>query len=134
MAIWGATFTSGLGGTSPGNSWIGVGFAFIGSHLVLLVLLLAFLLFARFRYADVFIRYGIRILLAGFWATLLSFTAQSTAVMHVAQHASSPAAMHVFVVILLANAFLLSFSFIDDRLTASVIRWPFREPDYRAPL
>ena len=95
---------------------------------------LAFLLFARFRYADVFIRYGVRILLAGFWATLLAFTAQSAVVMHVAQHASAPAAMHVFVVILLANAFLLSFTFVDERLTASVIRWLFREPDYRAAL
>ncbi len=134
IAICGATLTIALARNSPGSSWLGVGFAFIGSHLVLLVLLLAFLLFARFRYADVFIRYGIRILLAGFWATLLSFTAQSTVVMHVAQHASAPAAMHVFVVILLANAFLLSFTFIDDRLTASVIRWLFREPDYRTAL
>uniref|UniRef100_Q01R05 Histidine kinase internal region n=1 Tax=Solibacter usitatus (strain Ellin6076) TaxID=234267 RepID=Q01R05_SOLUE len=134
IAICGATLTIGLARTSPGNSWIGVGFGFIGSHLVLLVLLLAFLLFARFRYADVFIRYGIRILLAGFWATLLSFTAQSPTVMHVAEHASAPAAMHVFVVILLANFFLLSFTFIDDRLTKSVIRWLFREPDYRAAL
>ena len=134
IAICGATLTIALARTSPGSSWIGVAFAFIGSHLVLLVLLLAFLLFARFRYADVFIRYGIRILLAGFWATLLSFTAQSTVVMHVAQHASAPAAMHVFVVILLANFFLLSFTFIDDRLTASVIRWLFREPDYRSAL
>ncbi|HEY1497502.1 MAG TPA: sensor histidine kinase [Candidatus Solibacter sp.] len=134
IAICGATLTIALARNSPGSSWIGVAFAFIGSHLVLLVLLLAFLLFARFRYADVFIRYGIRILLAGFWATLLSFTAQSTLVMHVAQHASSPAAMHVFVVILLANFFLLSFTFVDDRLTASVIRWLFREPDYRTAL
>ena len=110
---------------------IGWVFAFIGSHLILLALLLAFLLFARFRYADVFIRYGVRILLAGAWATLLSATAQSPAAMRVAQHASSPAAMHVFIVILLANAFLLSFTFVDDRLTAAVTRWLFREPDYR---
>jgi two-component system LytT family sensor kinase len=134
IGICGATITIALARRVPANSWIGVAFAFMGSHLVLLVLLLAFLLFARFRYADLFIRYGIRILLAGFWATLLSVTAQSSAVMQVARHAASPPAMHVFVVILLANAFLLSFSFIDDRLTASVIRWLFREPDYRAAL
>ncbi len=133
-AICGATVTIALARNSHGSAWLGAGFNFIGSHLVLLVLLLAFLLFARFRYADVFIRYGVRILLAGAWATLLAFTAQTPAVLHISQHASAPAAMHVFIVILLANAFLLSFSFVDDRLAAAVSRWLFREPDYRASL
>ena len=109
-------------------------FLSLGSHLILVVLLLAFLLFARFRYADVFIRYGVRILLAGFWATLMAFTAQSGILLHVASQATAPAAAHVFIVILLANAFLLSFTFVDDRLTRVVTRWLFREPDYRAAL
>jgi two-component system LytT family sensor kinase len=112
----------------------GTAINFTGSHLILLTLFLAFLLFARFRYADVFIRYGIRILLAGAWATLLATTAQSPAVMRAAQHASAPAAMHVFIVMLLANIFLLSFTFVDDRLAAAVTRWLFREPDYRSAL
>ncbi len=133
-AICGATVTIALARNSHDSPWLGAGFNFIGSHLVLLVLLLAFLLFARFRYADVFIRYGIRILLAGFWATLAAFTATSASVMHVAQHASSPAAAHVFIVILLANFFLLSFTYIDERLTTAATRWLFREPDYRAAL
>ncbi|MCU1235992.1 MAG: histidine kinase internal region [Candidatus Solibacter sp.] len=131
-AILGAALAGALARQKGG--FFGIGFSFIGSHLILIALVLAFLLFARFRYADVFIRYGIRILLAGFWATLLSFTAQSAAVMHVARQASAPAAMHVFIVILLANFFLLSFTYVDDRLTSAASRWLFREPDYRTAL
>ena len=134
IAICGAAIATALARNSPGNGWLGAGFAFLGSHLILLVLVLAFLLFARFRYADVFIRYGVRILMAGAWATLLAFTAQSPILMHVASQATSPAAVHVFAVILLANIFLLSFTFVDDRLTRSVIRWLFREPDYRSAM
>src|SRR5262249_10612866 len=48
---------------------------FVGAHMVLLVVLCAFFLFARFRFADLFVRYGIRILLAGLWASILAFFA-----------------------------------------------------------
>jgi two-component system LytT family sensor kinase len=54
--------------------------------------------------------------------------------MHVARHAAAPAEMHVYIVILLANFFLLSFTFVDERLTAAATRWLFHEPDYRAAL
>ena len=110
----------------------GLVLASLASHLVLLVVLCAFFLFARFRFADVFIRYGVRILLAGLWATVLAFTAQSAALMHVAMRATSPAAVHVFLVIIVANALLLSFTFVDERISALVNRWLFRPPDYRA--
>jgi two-component system LytT family sensor kinase len=106
--------------------------ASLAGHLVLLVVLCAFFLFARFRYADVFIRYGVRILLAGVWAAVLAFTAQSAALLHVARRATSPAAVHVFLVIIVANALLLSFTFVDERISAVVNRWLFRPPDYRA--
>jgi two-component system LytT family sensor kinase len=129
-AVCGAAATSALARRDLGA--FGAGFAFVGSHLVLIAMILAFLLFSRFRYADVFIRYGIRILLAGFWATLV--TATSSAAMSVARHASAPAAAHVFIVILLANFFLLSFTFVDERLTTAATRWLFREPDYRGAL
>ena len=111
----------------------GVGFAFLGSHLVLVALSSPFcsspdsVTLTSSSAMD-------RILLAGFWATLAAFTATSASVMHVAQHASSPAAAHVFIVILLANFFLLSFTYIDERLTTAATRWLFREPDYRAAL
>ena len=110
----------------------GLVLAGLASHLVLLVVLCAFFLFARFRFADVFIRYGVRILLAGVWATVLAFTAQSAALLHVAMHATSPGAVHVFLVIIVGNGLLLSFTFVDERISALVNRWLFRAPDYRA--
>ena len=44
----------------------------VAAHLVLLMVLFAFLLFARFRLADLFIRYTVRILLAALWAGFLT--------------------------------------------------------------
>ena len=103
-----------------------------GRHMVLLVVLCAFFLFARFRFADLFVRYGIRILLAGLWASLLAFFAQSCDAAALARQTQTPAAVHVFGVILLAGALLLSFTFVDERLSRLVNRWLFRPPDYRA--
>jgi two-component system LytT family sensor kinase len=95
------------------------------------VLLCGFLLFARFRYADVFIRYGVRILLAGAWASVLTVLAQSWVLLHLARRAPSPAAMHVFMVLFFANLLLLSFTFMDDRISTRINRWLFHAPDYR---
>ena len=102
-----------------------------GAHLVLLLVLGSFLLFARFRFADLFLRYGVRILLAGAWAALLAFTAQAEFLSNIAHHASSPEAVHVFVIIVLANALLLSFTMVDARVSRLLARWLFRPPDYR---
>ena len=51
---------------------------------------------------------------------------------HLARQTQTPAAVHVFGVILLAGALLLSFTFVDERLSRLVNRWLFRPPDYRA--
>ena len=107
------------------------GLASLAAHLVLLVVLCTFFLFARFRFADLFLRYGVRILLAGVWAAVLAFTAQSPLLFHIAAQSGSPAAVHVFAVILVANALLLSFTFVDERISTIVTRWLFRPPDYR---
>jgi two-component system LytT family sensor kinase len=107
---------------------------FVGAHMVLLVVLCAFFLFARFRFADLFVRYGIRILLAGLWASLLAFFAQSSILQHLARQTQTPAAVHVFGVILLAGTLLLSFTFVDERLSRLVNRWLFRPADYRAAI
>ncbi len=104
----------------------------LGGHLILAIVLCAFLLFARFRYADIFVRYGVRIVLAGTWAAVISFIAQSPMSQQLAMHTHSPWAAHIFAVVLVANALLLSFTFIDDRLSAAVSRWLFDTPDYRA--
>jgi two-component system LytT family sensor kinase len=131
-AVCTATIAMAIARHSPMHTVHGVVLAGVASHLILLVVLCAFFLFARFRFADVFIRYGVRILLAGVWASILAFTAQSQLLLHFARHAQFPGALHVFGVILVANALLLSFTFVDERISALVNRWLFRAPDYRA--
>jgi two-component system LytT family sensor kinase len=115
---------------APRGGWV----QFVGSHLVLLVGLGAFLLFARFRYADVFIRYGVRILLAGMWAIFIANAAQYIDRVHATHRKASPGSMHVVLLILVSSAVLLSFTFFDDRFSTWLNRWLFRAPDYRACL
>lgn len=131
-AVCGALIVTTIAQHSPRNAQLANWLAFTGAHLVLLVVICTFLLFARFRYADLFIRYGVRILLAGAWAGVIAFAAQSLFVWHVVRQFSSPAVVHVFLVILVAAGFLLSFTFVEERISTFVSRWLFRAPDYRA--
>jgi two-component system LytT family sensor kinase len=131
-AVCGAAVAMTMGNRARPATHFGAAVAFVAAHMVLLVVLCAFFLFARFRFADLFVRYGIRILLAGLWSILLAFFAQSAFLLHAARQAPSPAAVHVFLVILLAGALLLSFTFVDERISRLVNRWLFRPPDYRA--
>ena len=62
--------------------WLG----FTVAHLILLIAICAFLLFARFRYADEFIKYGVRVLIAGAWATVIVLIAQSAALYSIIHH------------------------------------------------
>lgn len=132
VAVCGASIIGGIARHTPHHAELADGLAGLAAHLVLLVVLCTFFLFARFRYADLFLRYGVRILLAGLWASVLAFTAQSPLLMHIARQARSPAAVHVFIVIIVANALLLSFTFVGERIGALVTRWLFRPPDYPA--
>ena len=130
FAILGAGILSALAHVSR-LGWLAPMLGFVGAHLVLLAIILAFLLFARFRYADLFIRYGVRILLASAWAFAIAIMAQSAVIWHVSNQMTSPAAMHVFLLLITATGLLLSFTFFDDRLSALVGRILFRSPDYR---
>jgi len=69
--------------------------------------------------------------LAGIWAAVLTFIARGPFLVHISQHWSSPWAAHVFGVMIVANAVLLSFTFLDEKISAAVSRWMFRTPDYR---
>lgn len=132
-AVCGATLTLALASHAHGGHTGAASLlAGIGGHLVLLGVLCAFLLFARFRFADVFIRYGVRILLAGVWVTVLTFIAQSWFLLNLAHRAASPAAAHVFLVLFFANLLMLSFTFVDERISTRLNRWLFHTPDYRA--
>jgi two-component system, LytTR family, sensor kinase len=129
---WGAALSMLLSNRIPGGGIVSFVLGLVGVHLILLAVLCAFFLFARFRYADVFVHYGMRIVLAGIWAAVLAFVMQSTIPMLFASHLHSPAAAHVLLVVMCANGLLLSFTFVDERMSAAVNRWLFRTPDYRA--
>ncbi len=115
---------------------VNVGFVlnFVLSHLIMFAVLCAFFQFARFRYADVFVRYGVRIVLAGTLAISLIVTVQSQFLALIAEHAQSAGSVHVFAIIFVANAVLLSLTFFDEAISRRVIRWLFRAPDYRAEM
>lgn len=104
----------------------------IASHLILLMVLCTFLLFARFRLADRFIRYAVRILLAAFWAGFLSTVTTAPATWQVMRRAAFPSAVHAFMLVLSVNGLLFSIAFVDERVGKAVNRWLFRAPDYRA--
>ncbi len=105
--------------------------SFLASHLILAAALCAFFLFARFRYADLFIRYGVRILLAGVWASILGSALRSAQTggggAHTMMHV-----VHLFQVVLIANFLLLSFTFVDDFISRIVNGWLFHAADYQA--
>jgi two-component system, LytTR family, sensor kinase len=103
---------------------------FLGSHLILLVVLCTFLLFARFRYADVFIRYGVRILLAATCAALLAEFVHSW-ILEASPLSGRPRPEHAIAFAAIACGMFLSFSFVDERLSRLVKRWLFHPPDYR---
>jgi hypothetical protein len=102
-AVCGACLFMTIAQHLPRGAATGLVLAGVAGHLVLLVVLCAFFLFARFRLADVFIRYGVRILLAGVWASVFAFTAQSALLLHVAMRARFPGALHVFLLIIVAQ-------------------------------
>ncbi len=97
----------------------------IGMHLLLVLCFCVLFLFARFRYADIFIRYSVRIFLAGGFAAFVGFTA-------VLQFAPASPAEHVLVLTLILYGLLLSFTSIDQRIASAVNRWLFHPPDFGA--
>jgi two-component system LytT family sensor kinase len=98
-------------------------------QLPLLIVLSGFFLFSRFRYGDVFIRYSVRIWLAALAATLVAVAAQAHRLRVVADGAFPT--LHIFGVTLLAGALLLSFAFLDARISRMVSRGFFHNSDFR---
>jgi two-component system LytT family sensor kinase len=111
---------------------VGSHLAFLLSHLILFAVLCAFFLFARFRYADVFVRYAVRIVLAATLAASLIYTVQTEFLLHIAGRAPSAGAVHVFAMLAATNLVLLSLTFLDEAISRTVMRWLFHAPDYRA--
>ena len=107
---------------------------FLASHLILLMMLCTFLLFARFRFADLFIRHTMRILLAALWAGVLAALTTAPTPWQVLHQTLFPQVVHAFFLVIGVNLLLFSFTFVDERLSGMVNRWLFRAPDYRAEI
>jgi len=109
----------------------GAALAVVSGQSTLLIVLGAFFLFGRFRFADVFIRYSVRILLASFSAILLILSLQSRALTHAVNLTKSPVAIQVFAMSIVASAWSLLLIFLDRSSGVLVSRWIFHSPDYR---
>jgi two-component system LytT family sensor kinase len=101
----------------------------ISAQSTLLIVLGAFFLFARFRFADVFIRYTVRILLASLLAFLMILVLETSALRYASTLARFHASAHLSS--LLAAVLLVFFPFLDRRIGELVNRWIFQAPDYR---
>jgi two-component system LytT family sensor kinase len=96
----------------------------------LLMLFASFFMFARFRFADVFIRRSLSILLAAVLATTLVSLWQLEAFAPGAA-ATFPRSLRLFGMSALATALLLGFASLDRYLGALVNRSIVRTPDYQ---
>lgn len=104
----------------------------VAKQSVLIGVLGAFFLFARFRFADVFIRHSIRIVLASGVAIILVLTVES--MFHAPRPvlAPYPHAIRLVAAGLLVAFVLLSFTVIDRGMGLFIDRWILRAPDYRS--
>jgi two-component system, LytTR family, sensor kinase len=131
LAVTFATISMTFAHSAVGGSSL---LANIASHLVLVVVLCAFLLFARFRYADLFIRHAMRILLAGFWTMALVAVTDAIVYWHGHGQVSANRNLNLLLLILFGNTLLLSFAGVSDSLARAVNRWMFHTPDYASEL
>jgi len=115
---------------APGR--MAFGLRFISSHLVIVGAICSFVLFARFRYADVFVKYALRIILAGTFTSILGLMIVGGGVGPPILHGPVPRVLHLFQVVIVANFLLLIFTLIDDVLGRALNRWLFQTTDYQA--
>lgn len=102
-----------------------------GQQSVLLIVLGTFFLFARFRFADLFIRYSVRILLASASAITFVFLINAPVFVRVAGQTEFPGAFQLFATTVLVTGLLLCFAPLDRSIGRLVTRWIFHAPDYR---
>jgi two-component system LytT family sensor kinase len=103
----------------------------VAKQSVLIGVLGAFFLFARFRFADVFIRHSVRIVLASGVAIILVLTVES--MFHAPRPVLEPYphAIRLVAAGLLVAWVLLSFTVLDRGMGLFIDRWILRAPDYR---
>lgn len=106
----------------------------IGQQSVLLVVIGTFFIFARFRFADLFIRYSVRLLLASISAAVLVLILNSQFVRQLAANASHPRGVRFFITTILVTDLLVCFAPLDRSLSRLLNRWIFHAPNYRIKL
>jgi two-component system LytT family sensor kinase len=102
-----------------------------GKQSVLLIVLGAFLLFARFRFGDVFLQQSLRILLAVLAAVALVFLVEASAPSPAAVPGGTPATVRTLLQAIVAGALLLLFARLDRQAARLVNVWILGAPDYR---
>jgi two-component system LytT family sensor kinase len=99
---------------------------------VLLIVLGAFILLARFRFADLFIHQSLRIIVGAFFATVLVVAIEGSRYVGLTLPDAFAGATSVFGASVVAVGFLIGFAALDRRLAALVNRWVVGAPDYKA--
>jgi len=131
FGVFGSTLTTILHATvalpRPLDTFVSV----MSKQSTLLVVLGAFFLFARFRFADVFIHKGIRILLASAASALVCIAMYADWIGNLAARTAFPRAAEVFLGSMVLTVLLLKFASIDRWIEQHVDRWVVRAPDYR---
>ena len=113
------------------SNWVNGALGVSSQQPVLLVVLGTFFLFARFRFADLFIRYSVRILLASVSAAAFVLLLGSPFFSRLTNQTEFPNAVHLFATTILATGFLVCFIPLDRKIGRLVNRWIFHAPDYR---
>jgi hypothetical protein len=111
---------------------LNAGLMVMSEQSVLLIDIGVFFLFARFRFADLFIRYSLRIVLATGLSVALVFLTHAPFVSRLASLTAFPRTAEIFASSVLAAALLLAFSLLDRSVVDRVNEWILRAPDYRA--
>jgi two-component system, LytTR family, sensor kinase len=100
----------------------------------LLILFGSFLLFADFRFADIFIRHGMRVLLTAAMAVLVIVMVRIPLRAEAVGGLSSHDALWISASVLIACVFLWFFPFVDSAVDRFVSERIFQVPDYAAAL
>jgi two-component system, LytTR family, sensor kinase len=102
----------------------------LSEQSALLILIGTFFLFARFRFADVFIRHTLRLLLANALGIAVVLVLEGGIGERIGAMTAFPYATMVFVASVVITTALLLFAAIDRHLVAFVNEWVVQTPDY----
>jgi two-component system, LytTR family, sensor kinase len=114
----------------PGGA-LDVALAVASTQSPLLIVFGAFLQFARFRFADVFIRWTLRVVLASVAAVILGVAWRPDTAAVLAALGNVPRELHVLAASTITAALLLLAPAFNRRLEAFVDTWIVGAPDYR---